>query len=126
MALYRYECLNYPWTVCNNGVVSLSDKINGLAGAHTFAVHGLVVAAKYREFKRLVGSIMVTRGDLALVVSDIIGNRRLMYLRKDNLYLDQVKNAGQGKFMFNMVQAKEKSEDPIPDKIFWGTFCCSG
>ena len=122
MSLYKYECMNYPWTVCNNGVVSLSNKIKGMARPYTFAVHGLVVSAKYREVKRLVGSIFVTRGDLSLLVSDIIGNRRLMYLRKDNLYLDHVKNAGQGKFMFNMVQAKEKSEDPIPDQIFWGTF----
>ena len=118
--------MNSHGTVGNNGVVSVSNRVAGESGTHTFAVHGLVVSAKYQEVKDVPATIILTGGYLSLVVSDILGKRRSMTLSKDNLCLDMVKEADLGKFMSSMLQAKMKNEGPIPDKIFWGPFCWSG
>jgi hypothetical protein len=126
MTHFKYDCCEQPWMVGNNGVVSVSNRRAGESGTHTFAVHGLVVAAKYIEVEGEAATVILTGGYLSLVVSDILGKRRSMTLSKDNLCLDMVKKADHGKFMSSMLQAKTKSEGPIPDKIFWGTFCFSG
>jgi hypothetical protein len=126
MTHFKEDCCDQPWMVGNDGVVSVSNRRAGESGTHTFAVHGLVVAAKYIEVEGEAATVISTGGYLALVVSDVLGKRRSMTVSKNNLCLTMVKKTDRGKFMSSMLQVKAKDEGPISGKIFWGTFCWSG
>ena len=82
-----------------------------------------VVRAQYDENVEPAKGIMLNGGVVCLVVCDKNGNRRTLYLSKDNLCCDTIRNAGHGKFMYAMMQAQRKSNEAIPGKILWGTFC---
>ena len=118
-----YEFFDHEWIVSNEGVVSVCNRPRYEPGSSSYVVHGLIVSAKYDENVAATQRVMLNGGVLCLVVADKFGKRRALYLSKDNLCLDKVQSAEDGKFMYSMLQAAKKSEDPITSKIFWGTFC---
>ena len=121
-----FEFFDHSWIVSNEGVVSVCNRPRFEPGTSSYVVHGLIVSAQYDENLAATASVMLNGGVMCLVVADRLSKRRTLYLSPANLFLDKVQTAADGKFMYAMMQASQKTDDPIPNKIFWGTLCGRG
>ena len=124
MVYWPNDWSEHQWTITNEGVVRVSDRPLGAKGEHIYVVHGLVVricpeSAEPRKGRKWNG------GFVTFILSDSRGDQRTLDLSRDYLCLDNITNAGQGKFMFDIMEAQRDCDQFIPQDIFWGAlFCC--